>query len=498
MTPPRLPRRSAAVAGAAALALATLGVAGPAAADARAIDDACTGNTADAGFTDIGYLPAANEDAINCLVAYDVTEGYTPTQYGPDRPVQRWQMALFLHRELLHLATANEAIELPEPAPTTFTDLAGYSEEVQAAVATLVAAEVTTGKTTTSFAPGDMVTRLDMASFVNRLQNYVADQLADPAAAYDAADSTAEFDDLTTTVPRRDDVYALEGVGIVQGTGAATYDPYGAVSRAQMAFFITRHLDENIEAGRSLAVGQDVVWNTSQVVSYDDLGDAVAASVAGDRLVAMGEFTETERIVLDDDDVVLTGRGETVVNGSFEVNGADGVALDGMVVQDYVTAGGVTAGVYLVDATGVQVSDNAFLGGTEDAAAHRGVENATGGDAEQASIVGNVFYFHVTGVFANPGAEYTVEANVFQSNTVGSANDAASVVRGNVFDGNAEAVGLGAEGSTVVDNLFGVNDVHVADYTKAYDLVTVEAANVFDTDVEVVEGELANTIVDME
>ncbi|MFC5999814.1 S-layer homology domain-containing protein [Quadrisphaera sp. GCM10027208] len=498
MTLPRLPRRSAAVLGATALALSGLGaVAGPAAAEARGIDDACTGNTADAGFTDIAYLTADGEDAVNCLVAYALTEGVSDSQYAPAQGVKRYQMALFLHRELAHLAAANTAIAMPHGAGNTFEDVDGLSEEAQTAIDALVAAGITDGRNDTEFDPHAIVTRLDMASFIVRVQAYVADQLADGTAAYSADDSTAEFDDLTMGVPRRDDVYALESVGIVEGTSTTTYAPYAPVTRAQMAFFLTRHLDENIESGRSLAVGQDVVWNSTQVLAYGDLSDAVAAAASGDVLVTMGEFTETERILLDDDGVVVTGRGETVVHGSFEVRSAADVTLDGLLLTDYVTAAGVTAGVYLADVTGVEITNTVFVGGDEGTFAGRGVENETGGAVEGVRLLNNEFYFNVTGVYANPSADYVIDRNVFQQNTAGSVNDADSTIRENVFGSNGEGVGLNSTGSTVAGNLFGANDVHVADYTRTYSLETIQAANGFDADVEVAEGETANLIVDM-
>jgi hypothetical protein len=93
-----------------------------------------------------------------------------------------------------------------------------------------------------------------MARFINRIQDAIGAQ--DAGAEYDPAAADQTFDDVPVGSPGADDIYALEGAGIVQGTGANTYDPFSPVLRSQMAFFLMRHLDENIADGRvdSLAV----------------------------------------------------------------------------------------------------------------------------------------------------------------------------------------------------------------------------------------------------
>lgn len=386
---------------------------------------------AESTFTDIAHLPEPTQRAITCLVPYDVAAGYTPTEYRPAQGVRRYQMALFIYRQLAHLADSNDGVDLPAPQEVTFTDTGELSAEAQEAIGALAGARIARGKSAERFAPDEVVTRLDMAASVNRAQDYVAGQLDDAAAAYDPDAAGVQYADLTEDVAaeRRAHVYALTGVGVVQGTGEDTYTPSGDVPRAQMALFLARHLDENIENGRSLAVEESVVWSTSTVTAYPDLSDAVAAAGANERLVAMGEFTEAERMVLDDDGVVLTGRGEPRVHGSFEIRGADDVTLAGLVVQDYVDAAGERAGVYLAD--------------------------------------------------------------------VGSANDAPSVLRGNIVDRNAEGIRTSVPGSQVTDNYFGLNRVHVADYSHEADLAGLIEANGFINAVHVVGSEQATTVVDV-
>lgn len=55
---------------------------------------------ADQGFTDIGTLPAATQTAINQVAQLEISKGATATTYQPYQNVTRWQMALFLSRDL--------------------------------------------------------------------------------------------------------------------------------------------------------------------------------------------------------------------------------------------------------------------------------------------------------------------------------------------------------------------------------------------------------------
>ena len=52
------------------------------------------------GFTDIGQHPANTQMAINQLAQLGIARGTSTTTYTPDALVQRWQMALFLSRQL--------------------------------------------------------------------------------------------------------------------------------------------------------------------------------------------------------------------------------------------------------------------------------------------------------------------------------------------------------------------------------------------------------------
>ena len=113
-------------------------------------------------FTDINADP--NADDIARIFGLGITTGTTPTTYSPDNPVIRGHMALFLAR-LYKQATGSDA----PTADTPFTDISNRTVEQETAIGQLYRLGVTTGTTPTTYSPGDVVTRRQMASFVARM-----------------------------------------------------------------------------------------------------------------------------------------------------------------------------------------------------------------------------------------------------------------------------------------------------------------------------------------
>jgi hypothetical protein len=126
----------------------------------------------DQGFTDIGHLPQATQDAINQLAQLGITTGNTATTYDPDSPVQRWQMALFLAR-FLNVPTLDlgpgggPRPNAQNPDDAHFTDIAGIVQAIPA-IYDIFELGITTGRTATTFVPFDPVRRDEMAAFINR------------------------------------------------------------------------------------------------------------------------------------------------------------------------------------------------------------------------------------------------------------------------------------------------------------------------------------------
>ena len=112
-----------------------------------------TGTPADAFTDDDGNTHELN---INRIYAAGITTGCGPGLYCPAGKVRRDQMASFLSR----------ALDLPPTATDYFTDDAGNTH--QANINRIRAAGITTGCTATTYCPGTLVTRGQMAAFLHR------------------------------------------------------------------------------------------------------------------------------------------------------------------------------------------------------------------------------------------------------------------------------------------------------------------------------------------
>jgi hypothetical protein len=140
-----------------------------------------------------------------------------------------------------------------EPAPTpvpedSFTDVPeGNVHEF--AVDCVAWYGVASGTSETTYDPGGPVHRDQMASFIARLLDYVADEdhagPEGPGQRLPAAPAENQFPcDVDPSSVHYESIQRLAAAGIVDGTGTngageACFDPGGTVTRAQMATFIS-------------------------------------------------------------------------------------------------------------------------------------------------------------------------------------------------------------------------------------------------------------------
>ena len=240
--------RSVAVAAAAALLLPAA-VSAPARAelvdglqDVR--DLACAPGVVPSGsFSDMdGQLPEYVLGA-DCLLETGVTRGTSVSddgtrRYSPAAPVPRRQMAQFVARTAE--AAGLELDDSPSDA-NAFHDLQGLTGDAVSAIRALASLGVVLGRGDGTYAPDAPVRRDQMAAFLNRLQDALAEADEDVEPFPPAPPGT--FPD--TSSP---DVLALAGAGVVQGRSDGTYDPAGSITRAQMAAFLTRYRNAYLAA----------------------------------------------------------------------------------------------------------------------------------------------------------------------------------------------------------------------------------------------------------
>jgi hypothetical protein len=172
---------------------------------------------------------SVHEDDITLLATTSVTRGCNPpanTRFCPDDEVTRGQMAAFLVR----------ALDLePSGDDDVFTD--DDDSEFEDDIDSLAAARITRGcdpPANTRFCPDDEVTRGQMAAFLVRALN-----LPPPSE-----DDVFTDDDNSVF---EDDINRLAAAGITRGCGppgGTLFCPDDNVTRAQMASFLVRSLQE--------------------------------------------------------------------------------------------------------------------------------------------------------------------------------------------------------------------------------------------------------------
>ncbi len=158
-----------------------------------------------------------HEGMIEAIAAAGITAGCStsdPTLYCPNDSVSRGQMATFLAR----------ALGLPSTTTDFFTDDNGNVHEDN--INRVAAADISLGIGNNLYDPFGVVTRAQMASFLAR------------AYALDA--TTVDFFTDDTGNIHEDNINRVAAADISLGIGNNLYDPFGVVTRAQMASFLGR------------------------------------------------------------------------------------------------------------------------------------------------------------------------------------------------------------------------------------------------------------------
>ena len=199
------------------------------------------GSAPAAGFTDV----TASE--VDCIKYYGITKGTTATTYSPFDSVTRWQMALFLTR-----MAGPGGVTLGSGVDQGFTDILSKSSEIQTAINQIKQLGITVGKTATTYAPDDNVTREEMALFISRFLTEATvgpggnTELGSGSSAYliiKSNDTDHNFTDLPTgLIESRNAIINLWNLGITDVQTATTYEPLVDMTRRSMATFMTNAL----------------------------------------------------------------------------------------------------------------------------------------------------------------------------------------------------------------------------------------------------------------
>lgn len=155
------------------------------------------------------------QEAVDALAAEGIIEGCTPTDFCPNRPILRGQIASMIAR----------AHGLEATSSAGFRDVEGvHADNIDA----LAEAGITQGCTDTRFCPTNATTRAEMASFVDR--------------AFDTLTTGARwYHDVSGTHAQT--INNLAANGIAAGCDELNFCPNRTVLRGQVALFLARALD---------------------------------------------------------------------------------------------------------------------------------------------------------------------------------------------------------------------------------------------------------------
>ena len=160
----------------------------------------------------------------------------------------------------------------PEVLQTTFVDVAGttHAESIHC----LAGWAITTGVTETTYEPHRAVTRAQMASFIERWIDDVAER-GDGVAL--PADADLNFGDVNPDGAHADAIARLAAAEVIAGRTATTYEPSAAVSRAQTAALIARAI--GYATGQALPDGRDAFTDDNGSTHEADINRLAAAGV---------------------------------------------------------------------------------------------------------------------------------------------------------------------------------------------------------------------------
>ena len=189
-----------------------------------------------AGFEDVSARSVAR-DAINCMVHYGIMPGTSPTTFEPDTGVTRQEMALILIR-----AAGPAGIDVPRARDQGFDDIGHLPGNVRDSINQLAQLEITLGTTDTTYTPGRVVNRRQMAQFFTRF-------LREAPVGEGGVDvgSVIPDDRVFTDIEKLphdpyNSIRLIYELGVTKGTTPTTYSPADPVTRAQMALFVSRML----------------------------------------------------------------------------------------------------------------------------------------------------------------------------------------------------------------------------------------------------------------
>ncbi|WP_102348303.1 S-layer homology domain-containing protein [Bacillus sp. Marseille-P3661] len=226
--------------------------------------------------------------------------GYEDGTFQPNKTITRAEMASMLVKA--YGLKVEEEVSLP------FTDVSSTSWYVSA-VEALYANNITSGKSATSFAPNDVVTRGEIAAFVYRASKLTETPVIKGSTIENITDTDITISGVTYTV--------TDSVKNILGSHNAA-----VLAGASVQFEETNGVISKVTGLQLNASGKSATTEFASNVVLDGKGSTISGNVVinGDyislkNVTVDGDLTISEKLANDFYSEKLTVKGDTVVNG---------------------------------------------------------------------------------------------------------------------------------------------------------------------------------------
>ena len=199
----------------------------------------CGDNVPEADYGDRAAVREAHKASVDCATFRDIVRGFSDNTYQPAQQVRRDQMASFI-AQTIDAAEGGQALPPASESKDGFTDIAGnpHADNIKR----LYAAGIIKGRSDTQYAPGELVPRDQMATFVLRAAEYAAGLEAGSLSSDEQA-----FPDVSNTNTHYSSVNGAAEAELLRGRDGQ-YFPTERIPRDQMASFVINVLTA-VESG---------------------------------------------------------------------------------------------------------------------------------------------------------------------------------------------------------------------------------------------------------
>jgi hypothetical protein len=184
----------------------------------------------------VDLVGSMHASGARCVTWWGVADGRSRDRFDPASSVTRGQMASFVARLI-----ERSGGDLPAAPANAFRDDQGSVHE--RSIDQLAELGVLKGRTDGTFAPGAIVSRAEMATFLVR-----AHEERSGAGLGDGGNRFSDDDGS----PHEANIDRLAASGLAEGVAVARFAPGAPVQRGQAATFLARTLDLLVESGTTV------------------------------------------------------------------------------------------------------------------------------------------------------------------------------------------------------------------------------------------------------